>query len=290
MPTIAIVGAQGFLGQKISELFRSQGWKVSSLSRKPESEKINGAHFVNLFDTSSLREVIATVQPDVVLSTAWYTEHGEFWNHLSNLAYRDATLAFAETCFDLDVKTFIGIGTMSEYGVSPGICNSDFSVPNPYDLYSKSKLETGLSLRRIGEKSGRQTHWARVFQAFGPNEKRERFVPSLIGNLRKGINFPIRAPNYVMDWIHSEDVASAIYFALVNELDHFVDIGTGVPTSVKSFAELICSELDLDRSFLDFTHHIPDQKKIAVVDTKTQLFQRGWSPKASLADRIKSLR
>lgn len=290
MPRIAIMGAEGFLGDKISELFRLQGWTVLSLSRKPESDKINEAYFVNLFDAKSLREVIATIHPDVVLSTAWYTVHGQFWNHLSNLAYRDATLVFAEICFDLDVKTFIGIGTMSEYGVSPGICNSEFLVPNPNDLYSKSKLETGLGIKRIGEKYGRQTHWARVFQAFGPNEKHERFVPSLITNLRKEIRFPIRTPNYVMDWIHSEDVASAIYFALVNELDHFVDVGTGLGTSVKNFAELICSELELDHSFLDFTQQVPDRDKAVVVDTDAQLFQRGWSPKVSLANRIKSLR
>jgi nucleoside-diphosphate-sugar epimerase len=284
------MGAEGFLGRQITELFQSQGWEVSSLSRRPELEMINGAYFSNLFDANSLREVIRTIKPDVVLSTAWYTAHGEFWNHLSNLAYRDATLAFAEICFELGVKTFIGIGTMSEYGVSPGICNSEFSVTNPSDVYSKSKLETGISLKRIGEKYGRQTHWARIFQAFGPNEKRERFVPSLITNLGKGMNFPIRTPNNVMDWIHSEDVASAIYFALVNELGHFVDIGTGVATSVKSFAELICSELELDHSLLDFTKQILDHKKFVVADTKTPLFERGWFPRASLADRIKSLR
>lgn len=290
MPTIAIMGAEGFLGQQITELFHSQGWRVLSLSRRPVPEKMYDSYLVNLFESNSLREVIMSIEPDVVLSTAWHTVPGQFWSDHSNLAYRDATLIFAEICFELGVQTFIGIGTMSEYGVSPGICNSEILVPNPSDIYSKSKLETGISLRRIGEKYGRRTYWARVFQAFGPNEKKERFVPSLITSLINGTSFPIRTPDYTMDWIHSEDVASAIYYALVNELGHFVDIGTGLGTSVKSFAELICSELEFDLSLLDFTQQIPGHKKVAVVDTKTQLFERGWSPKASLADRVKSLR
>lgn len=60
---------------------------------------------------------------------------------------------------------------MSEYGTSPGLCNADFTPPVAKDIYSKSKIETGLELKKIGEKFRQQTHWAQVFQAFGSNEK-----------------------------------------------------------------------------------------------------------------------
>ena len=237
-----------------------------------------------------MRLAISLSRPDVVLSTAWDTEHGKFWTNESNIDYRDATLRFAELSFQAGVETFIGLGTMSEYGTSPGFCDADATPLIISDIYSKSKIETGLELKKIGEEYGRQTHWPRVFQAFGPNEKSERFVPGLIAKLQNGTKFSIRTPNFEMDWIHTADVASAIVFMLENRLNHFVDIGTGIGTTVKELSELICEEFELDSNLLDYSEQMPGHEKKAVVDEQTQLLSLGWRPTESLRNRIKSLR
>ena len=223
------------------------------------------------------------------MSTSWDTEHGKFWTNESNVNYRDSTLKFAELSFQLGVETFIGLGSRCEYGTTPGFCNAQVSPLIGNDLYSKSKIETGIALKEIGERFGGQTQWARIFQAFGPNEKVERFVPGLIVKLQNNEKFPIRTPNSKMDWIHTEDVASAIVYTLENKLDHFVDIGTGVGTSVKELSELICEEFDLDASLLDFTGQIPNHEMTAVVDSASQLLSHGWQPAKSLRKRVRSL-
>jgi dTDP-6-deoxy-L-talose 4-dehydrogenase (NAD+) len=233
---------------------------------------------------------ISQVKPDVVLSTAWETEHGKFWTNESNIDYRNATLRFAELSFQAGVETFIGLGTMSEYGISPGYCNADVTPLISNDIYSKSKIETGLELKKIGETLGGKTHWARVFQAFGPNEKSERFVPGLITELQNETEFSIRTPNFEMDWIHTADVASAIVFMLENKVNHFVDIGTGEGTTVKDLSELICEEFGLNAKLLDYSGQIPGHKKKAVVHKDSQLLSLGWRPTESLRNRIKSLR
>mgnify|MGYP000583490270 CR=1 FL=1 len=237
-----------------------------------------------------MRSALLQTKPDIVLSAAWDTEHGKFWTNESNVAYRDATLKFAELSFKVGAETFIGLGTMSEYGTSPGYCNAEKSPLVESDIYSKSKIETGLGLQQIGERFGGQTHWARVFQAFGPNEKHERFIPGLIANLRGGNQFSIRTPNFEMDWIHSSDVASAIVFSLENSLNHFVDIGTGIGTSVKELSQLICEEFEFDSSLLDYSGQIPGHEKRVVVDQASQLLRSGWKPNESLRNRIRSLR
>jgi nucleoside-diphosphate-sugar epimerase len=289
MPKIAILGANGFLGSPIADAFSGIGWEVVSLSRTAKSYSTREEYSVNLFDEESLTSAIAFSKPDTVLSTAWDTEHGKFWTNKSNVDYRDATLRFAEISFEAGVKTFIGLGTMSEYGTSPGFCNAEVSPLIQNDIYSKSKIETGIELKEIGEKFGCETHWARVFQAFGPNEKSERYIPGLIANLKKGHEFSIRTPNFEMDWIHTADVASAIIFMIENGLNHFVDIGTGVGTTVKELSELICEEFDFDSTLLDYSGQLPGHEKKAVVDNQTQLLTLGWQPTESLRNRIKSL-
>ncbi len=289
MRKVAILGANGFLGSPMSAAFSANGWEVTSFSRSAVRNSNRENYLVNLFDEESLRTGLAISRPEVVVCTAWDTEHGKFWTNASNADYRDATLKFAEISFQAGVKTFVGLGTMSEYGISPGLCNSNFSPLIENDVYSKSKIDTGIELEKIGERFGCQTHWARIFQAFGPHEKPERYVPSLIANLRKGNDFSIRTPSFELDWIHSSDVASAIVFVIENKLNHFVDIGTGVGTTVKELSELICEELDLDSSLLDYSGQISGHEKKAVVDSKSQLLSLGWKPAESLRRRIKSL-
>ena len=290
MPKIAILGVTGFLGSPIADSFEAKGWEVIAYSRTATGNSARQEILADLFEEESLKRAILLSRPNVVLSTAWETEHGKFWTNESNIDYQNATLRFAELSFQAGVETFIGLGTMSEYGASPGFCDADATPLIISDIYSKSKIETGLELKKIGEEYGRQTHWPRVFQAFGPNEKSERFVPGLIAKLQNGTKFSIRTPNFEMDWIHTADVASAIVFMLENRLNHFVDIGTGIGTTVKELSELICEEFELDSNLLDYSEQMPGHEKKAVVDEQTQLLSLGWRPTESLRNRIKSLR
>lgn len=286
---VAILGANGFIGLPVADTFEANGWEVVCLTRSFTHSKKRQEVFADLFDEETLKSALLLFRPNLVISTAWDTEHGKFWTSNSNFYYRDATLKFAELSFEGGVETFVGLGTMSEYGTSPGFCNADISPLKESDIYSKSKIQTGVKLKSIGERYGCKTHWARIFQAFGPHEKSERFVPGLIAKLQVGEKFSIRTPNFEMDWIHTQDVASALAYTIENRLNHFVDIGTGIGTTVKELSELICEELGLDSSLLDYSGEILEQKKKLVVDRQTQLLSHGWEPAKSLRKRIRSL-
>ena len=93
-----------------------------------------------------------------------------------------------------------------------------------------------------------------------------------------------------MDWIHSSDIASAVMFTINKELGHFVDVGTGIATTVKSLSELVCSELDLDLELLDYSGQVPGHQKKAVTAPDTELLSLGWTPAEPLMSRVRSLR
>jgi nucleoside-diphosphate-sugar epimerase len=290
MKRIAILGANGFLGSPMTDAFSEGGWEVVAFSRQKNPDNDRQEIVADIFDEENLRSALRQAKPEVVISTAWDTEHGKFWTSDLNVKYRDATLTFAEMCFESGVEAFAGIGTVSEYGIKAGICNAETSPLVPNDIYATSKIETGLNLKVLGEKFGARTHWLRIFQAFGPNEKPDRFIPGLISSLRRGEKFSIRTPNFDLDWIHTADIASATKFIIENELRHFVDVGTGVATSVRDLSEMICDELMLDATLLDYSDQVPGHEKTVVVDPASLLFSAGWSPTGSLESRIRSLR
>jgi nucleoside-diphosphate-sugar epimerase len=287
---VVILGARGFLGVPIAAEMEANGFQVVSFSRTRNTIASDCEIEVDLFDIASLRAGLLQSKPQVVISTAWDTQHGKFWTSSLNAAYKDATLKFAEISFELGVDVFLGLGTMSEYGANPGTCNAETTPLESTDAYSKAKIETGIELKRIGDAYNRKTNWLRVFQAFGPNEKSERFIPGLISTLSAGNPFSIRTPNYEMDWIHSSDIASAVLFSINKELGHFVDVGTGLATTVRGFSELVCSELDLDMDLLDYSGQVPGHQKKAVAAPSTELLSLGWTPTQSLMSRVRSLR
>jgi UDP-glucose 4-epimerase len=84
-------------------------------------------------------------------------------------------------------------------------------------------------------------------------------------------------------------VADAIRFSLDNTLKQFVDIGTGTASSVQEIAELICSELNLDRSLLIYENQNVSDEVTCVVDESSELLKSGWRPMESLSLRIHSL-
>ena len=289
MKRVVVLGAKGFLGAPIVNTLRRNGFEVITFSSNVQTDIRGVSYRVNLFNRSSLKNALLDSKPDVVISTAWVTEHGKFWTSELNTQYKDATLEFAKLSFDLGADSFLGIGSMSEYGNNPGRCDSRITPLVATDVYSNAKIETGLELLKLGNSYSKKTNWLRVFQAFGPNEKPERFIPGLISTLQDGKQFSIRTPNFEMDWTHTSDIASVVNFSISNELDHFVDVGTGHGTTVRNLSEMICLELSLDPELLDYSGEIPGLEKRAIASLESQIFAAGWRPDESLRDRIKSL-
>lgn len=290
MLKIAVLGAGGFIGEPLGERILAQGYKLLPFTRESAKKGFHQGINVDLFDQVSIQAALDATKPNVVISTAWDTEHGKFWTNEINRQYKEATLKFAQLAFESGVDKFVALGSMSEYGNNPGLCNSAFTQTVRSDLYSQTKIETGIELEEIGQKFGKKTNWLRIFQAFGPNEKSERFIPGLIGTLRNEETFQIKTPKYEMDWIHTSDIASAILFTIENDLEHFVDIGTGRGTTVRDLSLLVCEQLGLDEHLLDFSSQIEGHQKVAVVDAESQLLAKGWKPDESLESRLKSLR
>jgi dTDP-4-dehydrorhamnose reductase len=87
MPKIAILGATGFLGSPIADLYEAKGWEVIAYSRTESASSGRQRILADIFNEESLRKALLKSRPNVVLSTAWDTEHGKFWTNESNIDY-----------------------------------------------------------------------------------------------------------------------------------------------------------------------------------------------------------
>jgi len=282
---LAIIGSRGFLGARIAKEFEQNNFDVIRTSMQEVGEK--GYVKLNILDVESVENFLQVYKPDMIISTAWETEHGLFWQKQSNLDFEKATIQLATKAFELGVEYFAALGTMSEYGRNPGACTEESKLVST-DIYSATKIRTGQDLITIGEQFQQKANWFRIFQAYGENEKQERFLPSLISTLAKGEVFRINSPDTVLDWVSSKIVAEAIFYSIEKGINGAVNIGTGVGTSTLELAHEVCEVLNFDKSLLEASDGIQNQTRcVASLDSK--LFRAKWKPSNTLRCTIKSL-
>lgn len=126
--------------------------------------------------------------------------------------------------FESGVETFVGLGTISETCFSLGFSNAAYSPLLATNIYSNSKIETGLRLKEIEKNREDRTIGNIFFKLLGQMKNRE-ICPTLISNLQNGNQFLIRTPNFEIGENNTLDVASEIIFKLENRRNCFAYIG-----------------------------------------------------------------
>lgn len=285
MKSIAVVGATGFIGQEITSRFRSSNWEVYEYSRHHVSENSR----LNLLDESTWEAVFESGIPDIVLSTAWHTEHASFWSSSLNVDYSIATSKFAKYCMERKIKKFVALGSMSEYGSTNSLVAKEVEVKELSDLYSRKKIDTFKELLMLSNYYHVPVQWLRIFQAFGPKEKKDRLLPSLLSSLRKSESFILLTPLNILDWIDVRDIASAVLWSVTKLDDSLIDIGTGIPTSVAEISALVCEVHGFGTNLIEFGPQPLNTVKNLVVNKNSPLLKSGWLSDASLRDRLIAL-
>jgi len=75
--------------------------------------------------------------------------------------------------------------------------------------------------------------WARLFYVFGPNQRKDSLIPTILNALNNNEVPEIKSPNSAHDFIYVDDVARAIVDLLKTDKSGIYNIGSGHLTKVK---------------------------------------------------------
>ena len=139
-------------------------------------------------------------------------------------------------------------GSCLEYNNFNGACiESDKSTPNNYFTWAKLSLYSWLSMKCI-EKSV-SLGWMRIFYVYGPGQRPESLIPTILSSLKNKRLPPLNNPNNANDYIFIDDVISSFYLSTTCEISSGVfNIGSGESTSaldIFRYAENLVLESDL---------------------------------------------
>lgn len=240
---VLLTGASGFIGASLTRLLVSEGCRVHALARPGSNlERIQdlsgGALSIELGDVltpDQMTQVVARVQPELCFHLAWYAEPGVYQTSPLNIPYVAASLDLASQLAAAGCRRLVVAGTCAEYDADNGYL-AESSPTRPATLYAASKVALHTLLARLAERIGLEVTWPRIFYVYGPGEDARRFIPAVINAVLAGEPTRLTPGEQVRDYLHVDDVASALWALARSSLTGAVNVGSGNPVTNRDIA------------------------------------------------------
>ncbi len=286
---VFITGATGFIGSQVTRLAVREGHTVYATIREDSDtarirDCLDSLHPIScdLLAIDELAAHLERIRPDLFIHLAWYAVPGKYPAALENLDVLSASLQLAKHLARLGGVRFVQVGSCFEYDLSQGYL-SETSRTQPRSLYAASKLAFDLALDQLAQVTGMPIASPRLFYQYGPFEDERRLVPAVILSLLRNERARTTAGEQVRDFLHVEDVASALWAIARSNLCGPVNIGSAKPVTVREIVNTIAAILGREqRVALGAIPYSASDPMFVCANNRRLVENTGWTPQYDL--------
>ncbi len=255
---ILVTGGYGFIGgnfiKYLREYFRTDALIVNvdknGYASNPEYAipYCNISHHIDIADASALESVFDESDPYD------YIFHFAAESHVDNSI--SGPTVFVESnvlgtqnlleCYRNQNKghgRFIHISTDEVYG-HLGATDPAFTEETPLSPrspYAASKASSDLMCLSYISTYGLDISITRCCNNFGPNQYREKLIPTVIDSLQEGVKIPVYGKgDNIREWIHVKEHNKAVMNVAAKGESGVYNIGSGVELTNMELVRLIC--------------------------------------------------
>ena len=293
--TLLILGGCGFIGREISKRLSSSGHEVIVVCRSnPALREANIKYVVaDLTNIADLKEKISNIGfVDILINCSGNINHSKDNSAIIDIVNNHfMIIPIILSVLDTNkLKKIIQIGTSDEYIDSEDTV-SELTPLEPKSLYSISKYISGEYLRLFSKISNISCILIRPFIVFGPGQKSDRLIPSIINSFLYSTRLHIRNPNDIRDFLYISDFADAIEKIIYADASSFsVNIGSGEGVRLLELVDTIKRIVDPygSKELITFSGNTKSKisRKVANINKAKKLLN--WEPKTKLDKGIKS--
>ncbi len=288
MKKVLITGGTGFIGSKVTDELLKRGYEVHALVYPPLAPAQENfiQYEMNLMDSQAVDEFLSEHQFESLIHLAWYVGPKCHVSDL-NMDWVIATLNLLKSFKEHGGKKFLGAGTCSEYEYKYGYLLEDDTPTDPQTLYGNGKHAVYNVAKVYCKQNEIDFKWPRIFNLYGPNEKPQRLMPSVINSCLKGEDVKVSDCLKFQDYLHVEDTARGIVDVFESELQGAVNICSGQPVQLRTIVNKIAELTDFKGNILWGAVPAAFGDDV-VVGNNTKLKSIGWKPKYTLEEGLKS--
>jgi nucleoside-diphosphate-sugar epimerase len=281
MMRVIVTGASGFIGRHVVKSLEAKKIEHITVGREIETSKSNHIVF-DLLRSTDFSSLFKDVQATHIIHLAWYTEHAKYWSSPLNVHWASVTYKLIKSFYNHGGEHAVISGTCAEYDWDHGYCIEGITPLRPNTLYGVAKDVAHRYSEVVKNENLRSLTWARIFFPYASDETKSRLIPSLFGVFGGNLpSFGVNAKSY-RDFLHADDVASALTLCATQKVDDTVNICSGNPTSIEWVVNYIASLYKSDPSIILNSKSTRLGEPHLLVGDNKKLKALGWSPKISL--------
>src|SRR5271156_1639064 len=281
---VLVTGAAGFIGSNVVEALAGKGDEIFAVTRDRSRVEWQlrtpgelRAVELDLMNSSAVRSALRDIRPELTIHLAWCTKPGEYWNAPENLDYVEASLQLVRGLSDVGCRRLGVAGSCAEYDWDYGFLSEDCTPLRPRTLYGACKNGLREILQSYCARKTMQFAWLRFFPLYGPREKQERLVPSVILPLLRGETARCTGGELIRDFLHVEDAACAVRAVSSSEFTGAINIGSGEPVKLRTIVETIAGIVEArERVAFAALPDTPSEPPLLVADVHKLARSIGW--------------
>jgi nucleoside-diphosphate-sugar epimerase len=295
---ILITGGAGFIGANLIRKLISLDsdinlfvrpvtnlWRLKSIIPRIK------IHQIDILDKSELTRKTVKINPQAIIHLATYSQYRnqkEFEQMVKTNI--EGTLNLLSASKNIDYDIFINTGSSSEYGIKKNPMK-ETDLLEPISFYAATKSSANLLCQVFAKEYKKPIVTLRPFSTYGPYEKNDRFIPTIINAIIKNKAIKLTSGNQRRDFIYVGDIVDIYIKALScgKKLSgQILNMGTGIEYTngevVKTLFNLTGKHVKIEKGayqkrLWDTPHWVADISK-----TKKLL---NWKPKFTLEEGLR---
>ncbi len=283
---VLVTGSTGFIGNLLCEALLACGHEVTGLSRNSTSGSKRTSRVIHfpyqLGD--ALPEGVISYRPEVIVHLAW--DGIPDFSAKKSIANVTAQIKFLEEATRLlNIKKILVAGSCREYGNHNGICHENVNnPPDSYFSWAKQTLCDYFKFYCMEKKIA--LIWFRIFYVYGPGQRSESLIPTLLKAFRSGQIPEIINPNAANDFIYIDDVVNAFIRGIELEgAEGIMNLGTSNATTIIEVTQLVERIIHGEASSiknLSIETVTKEKNQAMIADISKAKATLDWIPKVSL--------
>ena len=238
---ILIAGGTGFIGFHLAKrLKKNYDITILSSQKVKAHRKIEKIKYIicDVTFKSKLQKILKKKMFNHVINLSGYVNHSN--KKKTFLSHYNGCKNLANIFINKPIKSFIQFGSGLEYGrkKSPHKVSLNSS---PNSNYAKAKYLSSKYLISLYRKKKFPAVILRLYQAYGPNQTKNRLIPIIITKSLKNLKFDCTDGKQKRDFIYIDDLVQMTLKVIKSKKvkGKIINVGSGNRVSVKKIIEKI---------------------------------------------------